>query len=100
MSHMETGEASTWNWWRRLVGATLRVLLGVGIGVTLGALFWLALLLHQRNGIWLALQGEAAYGTETLIAFVAIGVLVGTGIGLIWGLSWIAETSSSSGNHR
>ncbi len=100
MSHLETGQASTWTWRRRLVGATLRVLSGVGIGVMLGALFWFVAILLHPNGVVLALQGQAEYGTEHLIAFVAIGVLVGTGIGLIWGLSWIAETGASLDSRR
>ena len=74
-----------------------RVALGLLVGLTLGAVFWAAVLTLQGHNVAEALRGQVEDALGSLEALVALGGLCGAGVGLCGGLAAMAKSRAEPG---
>jgi hypothetical protein len=61
-----------------------RMILAMILGAILGALFWCFCQMMAGQSIQAALEGKVEDALPELQAMIELGLLIGTGIGLLW----------------
>jgi hypothetical protein len=76
-----------------------RILIGLTIGSCLSAALWAVIIAIRGQNLLDALQGQVEDALGILQALIAFGVLVGTFVGLVWGLG-VEPVGRTSPNER
>jgi hypothetical protein len=82
---------------RGVVTVASRLILGLIVGLILGAGYWAAALAWEGHGVAEALRCEVEDGLGLLQGLLALGGLCGTGVGLCSGLTALDRTRSEPG---
>jgi hypothetical protein len=80
------------SWFRALLAFLFRTLFGAAAGVALGVAWWIIWLTVEKKSVTEALQGNVEDALATLEGLAALGTLVGTAVGLLYGFMMLVST--------
>jgi hypothetical protein len=72
-----------------------RSVLGILIGATIASLIWIGYLSAIGKSVGEAIRGEVEDAVGTLEGLLALGIVVGTLVGLVWGLGSLPRANST-----
>ena len=80
---------------RTVTHVLLRIALGILIGATIASLIWFGWLSATGKSVGEAIRGEVEDAIGILEGVLALGIVIGASVGLIWGLASLPHANSN-----